>query len=116
MKNYKTFFENTILRSINLDAYDITTSSDAESINEVYKIFISEYKGDHNKHIKETVIFTEWLQGLPSVFDIPFYNYKILDNAKESGLKFKTVNAEDNFLNDYWTNLADAFFTLKNNL
>jgi|TARA_R110002167_G_scaffold3714_7_gene18034 hypothetical protein len=116
MKNYKTFFENTILDSIFLEDYDITTSSDVESINEVYKIFKSESVRKHNKHLKETVIFTEWLQGLPSVFDIPFCRYEILDNAKENGLKFKTVTAEDNFVNDYCTNLSDAFFTLKNNL
>jgi len=59
---------------------------------------------------------------LPSTCSVPFYNGEILENAlnyaKENDDKNlrNMLRNEDKFLNDYWLNLAKAFFTLKNNL
>ena len=55
--------------------------------------------------------------GLPSNIDFPFYNYEILDNAKKSKeFDLSTEEKEDKFLEDYFGNLAMAFFTLYDNL
>ena len=117
MENFKTFFENTIINNIDFDSYGY--SNDAylyDKIKTVYNIFKREYVHENNKHLNEVVIFKEWLQGLPSVLSVPFYNYDILQNAKNAGILLDTEKKEDNFLSNYWVNLSLAFFTLKNNL
>lgn len=134
MKNYKTFFENTILNNIDFTGYEVNPENDFDKIKEVYKTFKSEFLHENNKHQNKISLFSEWLRGFPSVLTVPFYNYEILENAKNAGF-FTTVrlsgengkttepskgkileNQENKFLDNYWINLSNAFFTLKNNL
>lgn len=123
MKNFKTLYENTIVNNIDLNAYDIDDSTDLfDRIQMVYAIFKDEYVHRNNQHLSEVFLFKEWLQGLPSILTVPFYNNDILTNglnfAIETNDKLlrKKVRNEEQFLNDYWTNLSTAFFNLKNNL
>lgn len=112
----KTFFENTVLNSINFEGYDLPENqSDFEKVQNVYKIFIDEY-GWNLKRIGELNSFKEWLQGLPSVLTVPFYNFEILENAKAYGYKLDSEKREDDFLDKYWGKLSEAFFTLKDDL
>lgn len=123
MKNFKTFYENTIINNIDLNAYDLNDDIDLfDKVQNTYNIFKSEYVHSNNKHLNETYLFKEWLQGLPNILTVPFYNSDILKNglnfAIETNDKLlrKKVRNEEQFLNNYWENLANAFFTLKNNL
>lgn len=122
MKNYKTFYENTILENIDFEGFDvIQPKNDFEKIQLVYTTFQSEYLHQNNKHLNETFLFSEWLRGLPSCLTVPFYNYDILQNAQKANLlklnnTKSVVLKEDQFLQNYWQKLAIAFFTLKNNL
>ena len=123
MSNYKTFYENTILDNIDFDGYGLSNEMYLyDKIKTLYNIFKREYVHENNKHLPEIHLFKEWLQGLPSVLTVPFINYEILENAKKAGvLKLSTIARkaeiqEDKFLNEYWAKLANAFFTLKNNL
>jgi hypothetical protein len=112
----KTFFEITILSHINFEGYDLPENqSDFDKVQNVYKTFLSEY-GWSIKRIGELNSFKEWLQGLPSVLTVPFYNYDILNNAKAYGYKLDSEEKKDEFLDDYWGKLSEAFFTLKDNL
>ena len=116
-KNYKTFFENTIIDNIDFDGYGLSNEMYLyDKIKTLYNIFKGEYVHQNNKHINEVILFKEWLQGLPSVLTVPFYNYEILENAKKSGYKFKNEDDEDDFCDSYWLNLSKAFFTLLDNL
>jgi hypothetical protein len=136
MKNYKTFYENTIIDNIDFEGYEnIKQNTLFDKINSVYDTFIIEY-GHEIKRQGNIKAFTEWLQGLPSVLTVPFYYYEILENAKKFNIDFFTVTCiidndppneimlegeslsrkEDIFLNAYFENLAIAFFDLKNNL
>ena len=111
-----TFFEQTIIDSIDFEGYDLPKNqSDFDKIQNVYKTFLSEY-GWSIKRIGELNSFKEWLQGLPSVLTVPFYNYAILENAKNAGFVLDTEDKEDTFLNLYWERLSKAFFNLKDNL
>lgn len=124
----KTFYEKTIIDSIDFEGYedslDILGVSMREGfdhelyvyIHNVYHIFKKEYVHKNNSFINEHILFKEWLQGLPSVLTVPFMNYIILENAKKSGFAFETEQQEERFLNAYWSRLSDAFFTLKDNL
>jgi hypothetical protein len=130
-----TFFEQTIIDNIDLSPYDL--SNDAylyDKIKTTYNIFKKEYVHESNKRLGEVRLFKEWLQGLPSILSVPFYNHEILQNAKKAGFftvqirindgEIETVpsegknleNLEERFLASYWERLANAFFTLKDNL
>jgi hypothetical protein len=127
--NYKTFFENTIIDNIDFEGYDmpitgVSMVGDYKTyldIVDVYEIFKQEY-GFMIERVGEVNAFKEWLQGLPSVLTVPFYNYDIINNAREAGLLTATSDDwfkekdEDSFLDRYWIRLSEAFFNLKDNL
>ncbi len=122
-KSVYTFYEQTIIDNIDFEGYGIDNEGYLyDKIKTLYNIFKREYVHDNNKHLNEVVLFSEWLRGLPSVLTVPFYNYDILENAKKSGVlklpqnKRSAEFKEDQFLKYYWDRLAQAFFTLKNNL
>jgi hypothetical protein len=113
MNNQANFFENTIIESINFDGYKIAeykTQNTKHKIQEVHKIFKKEFIHLYNCHELELNLFTEWLQGLPSVLTVPFMNYDILNNAKEAGFILDSEEQEDVFLSKYWKRLSEAFF------
>ena len=113
-----TFFEKTILDSINFEGYDLPKNqNNFDKIQNVYNIFLGEYGWSIERKIGgEVKSFKEWLQGLPSVLTVPFYNFEILENAKNAGFVMDSEAKEDEFLEGYWIRLAQAFFTLKDNL
>ena len=118
--NYKTFYENIILDNIDLEPYDLSNDMYLyDKVITLFNIFKKEYVHEFNlKQYKGnlTIIFAEWLRGLPTVLTVPFYNYEILEAAKNAGFKLDTEQKEDDFLNTYFDDLAKAFFTLKDNL
>jgi hypothetical protein len=138
----KTFYEQTIIDAINFSGYEDDADIFGDyplytDIQNIYFIFKKEY-GFMIERVGEYNAFKEWLQGLPSVLTVPFYNYDILENAKKAGFfniiaitiypdntrTEEEVMAEgesllrkqDRFLDTYWDELSFAFFTLKNNL
>jgi hypothetical protein len=123
MKTTYTFFEKIIIDNIDFEDYGFNNDMYLyDKIKTLYNIFKREYIHNNNKHLNEVFLFSEWLRGLPSVLTVPFYNGEILENAlqyaKENNDKQLRlqVRKEESFLNDYWLNLARAFFTLKENL
>lgn len=113
-----TFFEQTIIENIDLESYDL--SNDVylyDKIKTLYNIFKMEY-GWNIERMGERRAFCEWLQGLPSALTVPFYNHDILNRAYlHDAIKANaTEEQEDKFLDAYFMNLSNAFFTLKNNL
>jgi len=112
-----TFYEKTIIENIDFDGYGYSNKMYLyDKIKTLYNIFKSEYVHENNKHLNETFLFSEWLIGLPTILAVPFYNGEILENAQINGYKLNTKEAEDIFLAEYWNKLAEAFFTLKENL
>jgi len=126
MKNsVYTFYEQTIIENIDFDGYSIS-AEDCEAmelydkVQKTYEIFVDEYIHDNNKHLNEVFLFSEWLTGLPSTLSVPFYYNEILKNAENAGIDPKCFRDEggyrERFLQNYWLNLSNAFFTLKENL
>lgn len=122
MSNYKTFYENTIVDNIDLESYGLSNDIYLyDKIKTTYNIFKKEH-GFMIERVGEVNAFKEWLQGLPSVLTVPFYNHDILENArKEYLLKSEEKDwfkdkEEQKFLDNYWTRLSLAFFNLKDNL
>jgi hypothetical protein len=113
-----TFFEQTIIDNIDLESYEL--SNDVylyDKIKTLYNIFKMEY-GWNIERMGERRAFCEWLQGLPSTLTVPFYNHDILNRAYLHNVisANATEEQEDKFLDSYFMNLSNAFFTLKNNL
>lgn len=112
-----THYEKTILDNIDFEGYNLSNDvSMYDKVKTLYNIFKREYIHTNNKHLKETVLFAEWLQGLPSSLSVPFYNFEILENGLLAGYDLSNESKEETFLANYWTNLSNAFFTLKDNL
>jgi hypothetical protein len=114
----KTFFEKIIVENIDLSGYDLSNDINLfDKIKEAHNIFKSEY-GYNIERMGEKKAFCEWLQGLPSALTVPFYNHDILNLAYlHDQIKANaTEQEEDKFLDSYFMNLSDAFFTLYNNL
>jgi len=113
MDNTLTFYEKTIVDNIDFDGYGLDNDvSLYDKIKTLYNIFKLEY-GFNIERMGEKKAFAEWLSGLPSALTVPFYYYEMLKNAKNYGMEIKD---EDKFCEDYFMNLSEAFFTLKNNL
>jgi len=109
-----TFYEKTILDNIDFDNYGFNNDMYLyDKIKTLYNIFKREYVHDNNKHLGEVKLFSEWLQGLPSSLTVPFYYNDIIENAQSAGIK---IEDEETFCFLYWGKLAEAFFTLKENL
>jgi hypothetical protein len=115
---YYTFYENIILNAIDLESFNIDTKdlNGKQQIDEVYSIFLREYGHEITRQGSEKKAFNSYLSGLPTVLTVPFMNYHILRNAKDKGFNLTTEKEEEDFLNNYFTNLAVAFFDLKENL
>lgn len=108
-----TFYEKTIVENIDLEPYELNNDVNLyDKVNAAYNIFKQEY-GWNIERMGEKRAFAEWLSGLPSVLTVPFYYYEMLQNAKNYGEEIKD---EDKFCDDYFMNLSEAFFTLKENL
>lgn len=116
MKNYKTPFEELALNSIQTDVLEIAeNATDFDKVKAIFETQSDEY-GHENKRYGLKKGFTSWLQGLPSPLHFPFYNYDILNWAKAVNFELDTEEKEDQFLEDYFSDLANAFITLKENL
>lgn len=89
VKSGFTHYEQIILNSIDLDGYDTEDHEDIKDVlSEVIGIFESEYLHSNNRRLPYVKNLASWLQGLPSVLTVPFYNFEILKNAVDYGYIF----------------------------
>ena len=119
IKNVFTFYESTILDSIDLSAYGIDAATNFDKVQAVYKIFLSEYGHEiARQRGNKVAAFREWLMGLPSVITVPFYYSDQINRAYIHGLiaADATEEQENNFCQSFFQNCAEAFFTLYDNL
>ena len=127
----RKFYRDTIIDNINFDGYEVEEPKELkDKINLIYDIFNKEF-GFMRSRIGEYNAFKEWLQGLPNVLTVPFYNYDILENAKNAGFFMVTLidndgnreqvmaegrtllRKQDKFLDTYWAELSVEFFNIK---
>tara|TARA_R110002072_G_scaffold142564_1_gene287941 strand:- start:1198 stop:1584 length:387 start_codon:yes stop_codon:yes gene_type:complete len=84
-KKYQENFRNYIISAVNVTDHDTSATTDAEKIAFVMSCYDSEFNHKYNqvRHPNEQDRFANWLAGLPSVLDIPFYPGKIIELAKQ---------------------------------
>ena len=102
-----------IIKSINSDNYDVVTTGRKEKLQFLKDTFYKEM-GWNVKRVGALNAFKEWTMGLPTVFNIEFENYKILELAKKVGSisKQATEKQEDRLIENYWNFITSLTFQL----
>jgi hypothetical protein len=113
MTNTQTHARAYILDCIDSEPYDVKTTTEQEKLQFLYDTFQHEMKWNIDR-IGQYKAFSEWCQGLPTVFNIEFENYKILELAKTWGTlpKNATEKQEDGILENYWNLITVTTFQL----
>jgi hypothetical protein len=84
-KKYLNNIQTYLIDSVNTEDALHNAITDAEKIAFVIACYNSEFNHKFNqaRHPNEQTRFANWLAGLPSVLNIPFYNDDIINLAKE---------------------------------
>lgn len=102
-----------ILDSIDSSEYGVDTPTDKEKLQFLFDMFKNE-QGYNIGRMGLHGAFMEWIQGLPSSFNIDFNNYDILQLAKKWGSlpANATERQEDKILANYWNLITVNTFQL----
>ena len=107
-KKYLSNIQNYLIDAINTDDHKTEATTHAEKLAFVMSCYNSEFNHKFNqaRHPNEQTRFANWLAGLPSVLNIPFYNDDIINLAKRlqevdtyPNEKNTTKNIIDNYFN-----------------
>ena len=77
-----------------------------QTVKEVYLTEFGSYNGTTPKAC------TSYLQGLPSVCTVPFWNGEILELLAAQGISRKSEAAKDKLIEDYWLACGYQFWKL----
>jgi len=111
-------YENYLINSINTEGYDLkeepkTVKAKLQFVKDTFR---DEYWNNNQPaQMKgEVTAFADYLSGLPSTVDIPFYNNEILELAKKMGSlpENATEKQEDRVLENYWNFMSNKMFQL----
>jgi len=107
------FINDYIFERIDTEGYDVVAITDKEKLQFLYDTFKSEY-GYMITRVGSQKAYQEWLQGLPSAFNIDFYNVDILKVAKQMGSLSAnpTEKQEDKIIDNWWSYVANKTFQL----
>ena len=107
-KKYLSNIQNYLIDAVYTEDHKTEATTDAEKIAFVMACYDSEFNHKYNqaRHPNEQTRFANWLAGLPSVLNIPFYNDDIVNLAKRlqevdtyPNEKNTTKNIIDNYFN-----------------
>jgi len=104
-----------IIDHIDGEGYGETLTTDAEKIEFLRSTFDAEY-GWQIARLGRQHALQEWLQGLPSAVNLPFYSGDILDLARETGglAVDATERQEQKIIDNYWNYMSAKIFQLFN--
>jgi hypothetical protein len=107
-KKYIANIQNYLINAINTEDHTTEATTRAEKLDFVMACYNEEFNHKYNqsRHPNEQDRFANWLAGLPSVLNIPFYNDDIVKLAKQlqevetyPNEKNTTKNIIDNYFN-----------------
>jgi len=105
LSNIKTF----LIDAIDSEGYEYQPTTDREKISFVIDCYNSEYNHAYNvkRYPNEQIRFANWLSGLPSVLNIPFYPYEILELSKKlQEVETYDKKTEDRICENYFNFIA----------
>jgi hypothetical protein len=99
-----------IIDAIDPSDYDAKAETDAEKIKFIWKTFNSKY-GHEIKRYGQQKAFENWLQGLPSSFNVAYEYVDIIAIGKKWGYlpENATEKQEDNFTSKWWAGVYMGF-------
>ena len=102
-----------IVDCIDSEPYDVKTETDKEKLQFLFDTFKAE-KGWEIERIGQHKAFESWCMGLPTVFNIVFNNYDILELAKFWGSipLDATERQAEKILDNYWNFITVKTFQL----
>ena len=107
-KKYLANIQTYLIDAINTEDHTTEATTHAEKLAFVMSCYESEFNHKYNqvRHPNEQDRFANWLAGLPSVLDIPFYNDDVVNLAKRlqevdtyPNEKNTTKNIVENYFN-----------------
>ncbi len=116
-KKYLNNIQSYILDSIDSEGYDIKTETPTEKLDFLFDCFEVEfnYKNNQLRYPNFQDRFANWLQGLPSVINLPYQEYEILQLSK---ILFEvdtlSEKLKNQIINNYWSFMAFQIIKLKN--
>lgn len=96
---------NQVCKAIVTDAIDHDYLLECGSLSNVYRSEYG-YKGVSPKACMD------YLQGLPSVCTVPFWNGEILELLAAQGISRKSEAAQAKLIDDYWYACGNALYNL----
>lgn len=107
-------YEKYIIDSIDAESYGKEPKNNKEKLQFLRDTFRDEYyDGNPNaQSMGERRAFEEWIRGLPSSFNIDFYNTDILKLAKKNGTLRADASEkeEERVLENYWNYITNKTF------
>lgn len=96
--------EAYILNAIDGEGYERELNTDQEKLAFLVATFLSEYGWALKRDKSHQQVFCDWMQGLPSSFNVAFENYRIIEIAKDWGSLAADADdkAEDKILDNWW--------------
>ena len=106
-----------ILDCIDSEPYEVKTETEKEKLEFLYNTFISESWHEYNqKYYKGNIVngFAGWIAGLPSIFNIDFTNFNVLQLAVLWGSVPEDAceKQEEKILNNWFNFIACKTFQL----
>lgn len=78
-------------------------------ITTLKQVYFNEYGSWNGTSLKAC---TDYLQGLPTVCTVPFWNDEILELLADQGITRKSEDAQAKLIDDYWKACGNAFYNL----
>jgi hypothetical protein len=101
-RRYRAEIQEYILECINSEDHGIVMRTTKEKLEFLRDRFISEYSHNVKHYGGWQNTFVNWMQGLPSVFNVDFENYHILELMKRWHRDNKTKATESKIIEMYW--------------
>jgi len=70
------------------------------------------YQAEYGYNGKSPKACMDYLQGLPSVCTIPFYNSEILEILEANGITRKSEQAKENLIDQYWATAGQVLYMM----
>ena len=110
--NLERKFENYVISMIKNSVYvednNYTINCDRGAI----LLFFSVYQKEYGWAFPGVRNIKDYLQGLPSIANIDFYNYKIIEIGKDWGVNLDTEEKQYTWCETWWERIAMAIITL----
>ena len=118
-KKYLANIQNYLINAVYTEDHKTEATTDAQKIAFLMSCYDSEFNHKYNaiRYPNEQERFANWLAGLPSVLNIPFYPSKVIELAKKlQEVKTYDKKTEQRICENYFNFMAYHILKLNNKL